>query len=158
VGVTAAFLAKVEAEVRALEQSSGAQEAAIAQLPASTRAFCEAKGRLYLAIKDINSAGQALHAGDLESSRALQLEAAVPDEESEGRRSGQGDGDDAGPCSASLATERGRSVRESTPPPSRPPPRPHAELGLGSRDEVPGRPRLSSGSMHTVPPKYSNES
>jgi len=35
VGVTAAFLAKVEAEVRALEQSSGAQEAAIAQLPAS---------------------------------------------------------------------------------------------------------------------------
>jgi hypothetical protein len=73
VGVTAAFLAKVEAEVRALEQSSGAQEAAISQLPASTRAFCEAKGRLYFAIKDINSAGQALHAGDLESAARYNL-------------------------------------------------------------------------------------
>jgi hypothetical protein len=65
VGVTAAFLAKVEAEVRALEHSSGAQDAAITQLPESTRAFCEAKGRLYNAIKDINSAGHALHSADL---------------------------------------------------------------------------------------------
>jgi hypothetical protein len=55
--------------VRALEQSSGAHEAAIAQLPA----FCEAKGRLYFAIKDINSAGQALHAGDLEAAARYNL-------------------------------------------------------------------------------------
>jgi hypothetical protein len=44
--VIAAFLAKVEAEVRALEKSSGAQDAALTQLPESTRAFCEAKGLL----------------------------------------------------------------------------------------------------------------
>jgi hypothetical protein len=66
-GVTAAFLAQLEANVRALEQSSGSQNAAIAQLPDSMRAFCEAKGRLYLAIKDIISAGHALHAGNLEA-------------------------------------------------------------------------------------------
>ena len=77
-GATAAFLAKVEAEVRALEQSSGAQDAAITQLPASTRAFCEAKGRLYLAIKDINSAGQALHAGDLEEGAKYNLKVLYP--------------------------------------------------------------------------------
>jgi hypothetical protein len=36
-------------------------------LPDNTRAFCEAKGRLYVVIKDINNAGTALHAGDLEA-------------------------------------------------------------------------------------------
>jgi hypothetical protein len=51
--------------VRSLEQSSSAQDAALTQLPESTRAFCEAKGRLYGAIKDINNAGHALHDGDL---------------------------------------------------------------------------------------------
>jgi hypothetical protein len=66
-GVTAAFLAQLEANVRALEQSSGSQNAAIAQLPDSMRAFCEAKGRLYLTVKDIISAGHALHAGNLEA-------------------------------------------------------------------------------------------
>jgi hypothetical protein len=66
-GVTAAFLAQLEANVRALEQTSGTQNAAIAQLPDSMRAFCETKGRLYLAIKDIISAGHALHAGNLEA-------------------------------------------------------------------------------------------
>jgi hypothetical protein len=64
-GVSPEFLSKMEAQVRALEQTSGAQDAAVTQLPESTRAFCEAKGRLYNAIKDINSAGHALHAGDL---------------------------------------------------------------------------------------------
>ena len=59
--------------MRALEQSSGAQEATIAQLPASTRAFCESKGHLYVAIKDINSADQALHAGDLEAAARYNL-------------------------------------------------------------------------------------
>jgi hypothetical protein len=73
VGINAAFLAKVEAEVRALEKSSGAQDAAITQLPDATRAFCEAKGRLYSAIKDINSAGHALHAGDLEAAAKYSL-------------------------------------------------------------------------------------
>lgn len=66
-GVTAAFLAQLEANVRALEQASGTQNAAIAQLPDSMRAFCEAKGRLYLSIKDIISAGHALHAANLEA-------------------------------------------------------------------------------------------
>jgi hypothetical protein len=73
VGITQVFLAKVEAEVRALEQKSGAQDAAVAQLPASTRAYCEAKGRLYLALKDINSAGHALHCGDLQKSANYNL-------------------------------------------------------------------------------------
>lgn len=72
-GVTAAFLAKLEAGVRALEQSSGAQDTAVNQLPESTRAFCEAKGRLYNALKDINSAGHALHAGDLEKAALYNL-------------------------------------------------------------------------------------
>jgi hypothetical protein len=66
-GVTAAFLAKLEGDVRALEQSSGTQDAAIARLPDSMRAFCETKGRLYLVIKDIISAGHALHAANLEA-------------------------------------------------------------------------------------------
>jgi hypothetical protein len=73
VGATAAFLAKVEAEVRALEKTSGVQDATLTQLPESTRAFCEAKGRLYNAIKDINSAGHALHAGDLQKAANYNL-------------------------------------------------------------------------------------
>jgi len=72
-GATAAFLAKVEAEVRALENTSGVQDAAITQLPESTRAFCEAKGRLYNALKDINSAGHTLHADDLERAAQYNL-------------------------------------------------------------------------------------
>jgi hypothetical protein len=56
VGVRPAFLGVLEADVRALEQSSGAQDAAITQLPDRPRAFCEAKGHLCNAIKDINSA------------------------------------------------------------------------------------------------------
>lgn len=72
-GATPEFLAKVEAEVRALEKTSGIQDAAITQLPDSTRAFCEAKGRLYNALKDINSAGHALHAGDMERAAQYNL-------------------------------------------------------------------------------------
>jgi hypothetical protein len=67
VGVTPAFIAKLESEVQALEQLSGTQDAALAQLPESTRAYCEAKGRLYTLTKDIISAGQALHAADPEA-------------------------------------------------------------------------------------------
>jgi hypothetical protein len=70
VGASSDFLAKFEAKVRALEASSGAQEAAIASLPDNRRSFCESKGRLYFAIKDINNAGQALHSGDLEAAAA----------------------------------------------------------------------------------------
>jgi hypothetical protein len=73
VGATAAFLAKVEADVRALETTSGAQDAALTQLPEKTRAFCEAKGRLYNAIKDINSAGHALHSADLQKAANYNL-------------------------------------------------------------------------------------
>jgi len=73
VGAGGDFLAKFEAKVRALEASSGAQEAAIASLPDNRRSFCESKGRLYFAIKDINSAGQALHSGDLEAAAKYNL-------------------------------------------------------------------------------------
>jgi hypothetical protein len=53
--------------VRALEQTSGTQNATLAQLPDTTRHFCEVKARLYLAIKDIISAVHALHADNLEA-------------------------------------------------------------------------------------------
>lgn len=67
VGVTAQFIAKIESEVRTLEQLSGAQDTALAQLPESTRAYYEAKGRLYNLTKDIISAGRALHSKDPEA-------------------------------------------------------------------------------------------
>jgi hypothetical protein len=73
VGASSDFLAQFEAKVRALEASSGAQEAAIASLPDNRRSFCESKGRLYFAIKDINNAGQALHSGDLEAAAKYNL-------------------------------------------------------------------------------------
>lgn len=89
IGVSNEFLAQMEANVRALEKSSGTQNASLSQLPESTRAFCEAKGRLYLATKDIISAGHALHAGNLESAakynsktlyrRAAKAKAETPD-------------------------------------------------------------------------------
>ena len=47
-------------------------------MPTATRTFCEAKGRLYLAIKDVNSAGQALHPGDLEVAAKYNLKALYP--------------------------------------------------------------------------------
>jgi hypothetical protein len=50
-----------------LEQLSGTQDAALAQLPESTRTYYEAKGRLYALTKDIISAGQALHCQDPEA-------------------------------------------------------------------------------------------
>jgi hypothetical protein len=49
------------------------QEAAIASLPDNRRSSCESKGRLHFAIKDINSAGQALHSGDLEAAAKCNL-------------------------------------------------------------------------------------
>jgi hypothetical protein len=67
VGVTPAFIAKLESQVAALEQLSGTQDAALAQLPESTRAYYEAKGRLYNVIKGIISAGRALHNRDPEA-------------------------------------------------------------------------------------------
>ena len=60
------FQAKLETKLRAFEAGTGAQEAGIASLPDSNRAFCEAKGRLYFLIKDIISAARALHAAEPE--------------------------------------------------------------------------------------------
>jgi hypothetical protein len=105
VGVTAAFLAKVEAEVRALEQSSGAQEAAIAQLPANTRAFCEAKGRLYLAIKDINSAGHALYAEDLENGARYNLKLLYRPRKAKGGETDKGTGTTATTATTATTTK-----------------------------------------------------
>lgn len=73
VGISADFLAAMEARVRTLQESSGSQNAAIRQLPDSTRTYCESKGRLYEAIKDINSAGHALHADDLSAAAKYSL-------------------------------------------------------------------------------------
>jgi hypothetical protein len=66
VGAGKDLIAKIEPKLRALEADSGAQEAARASLPDSTRAFCEAKGRLYFLIKDIINAARALHASEPE--------------------------------------------------------------------------------------------
>ena len=67
------FQAKIETKLRALETNSGAQEAAIASLPDNTRAFCEAKGRLYYIIKDIINAARALHASEPEAAAKYNL-------------------------------------------------------------------------------------
>lgn len=73
VGAGKEFQDKLEAKLRALEASSGAQEAAIASLPGGNRAFCEAKGRLYFLIKDIINAARALHSKDPERASAYNL-------------------------------------------------------------------------------------
>jgi hypothetical protein len=78
VGINAAFLSQLEADIRALEKTSGSQDAAISQLPESTRQFCEARGKLYAAIKDINHAGHALHAGDLEAAAKYNAKVLYP--------------------------------------------------------------------------------
>jgi len=73
VGAGKEFQDKLEAKLRAFEVSSGAQEAALAGLPNSTRAFCIAKGQLYFAIKDIINAARALHTRNPEAAAAYNL-------------------------------------------------------------------------------------
>lgn len=73
VGASKDFLTKLETKLRALESDSGSQEAAIATLPDNTRAFCEAKGRLYYIIKDIINAARALHASEPEAAAKYNL-------------------------------------------------------------------------------------
>lgn len=72
-GASRRFLDDTKAKVDALEQRDAQQETALANLPDKTRAFCEAKGRLYFAIKDINDAGHALHAADPEQAGKYNL-------------------------------------------------------------------------------------
>lgn len=45
--------------VQQLERSADDQDMTITKLPEATRVFCEAKGRLYFAIKGMNNAGRA---------------------------------------------------------------------------------------------------
>jgi hypothetical protein len=73
VGAGPTFVTQVETKLRTLESDSGAQEAAIASLPDNTRAFCEAKGRLYFIIKDLISAARALHAKEPEAAAKYNL-------------------------------------------------------------------------------------
>jgi hypothetical protein len=73
VGAGKEFQAKLETKLRALETDSGAQEAAIASLPESNRAFCEAKGRLYYLLKDFINAARALHNTEPESAARYNL-------------------------------------------------------------------------------------
>ncbi len=73
VGAGKQFLDSLQAQVRALEQSSGAQDAAIVSLPDNTRSFGEIKAQLYYIIKDFNNAGRALHASDLETAAKYNL-------------------------------------------------------------------------------------
>ncbi len=42
-------------------------------MPDGTRTFCEAKGRLYFLIKDMNNAGRALHSSDPEAAARCNL-------------------------------------------------------------------------------------
>jgi hypothetical protein len=64
VGAGKDYLDQVETKLRTFVNSAGAQEAAQVSMPESTRQFHEAKGRLYLAVKNMNNAGRALHAND----------------------------------------------------------------------------------------------
>jgi hypothetical protein len=73
VGAGKDFLDQLESELSALETASGAQEAAIASLPDNTRAFCEAKGRLYFILKDIINAARALHNKEPEAAAKYNL-------------------------------------------------------------------------------------
>jgi len=75
VGAGKDFQAKLETKLRALETDSGAERdgAAIASLPDNKRAFCEAKGRLYYAIKDIINAARALHDKEPEAAAKYNL-------------------------------------------------------------------------------------
>ena len=73
VGAGKDLIAKLETKLRAFEAGTGAQEAGIASLPDSNRAFCEAKGRLYFLIKDIISAARALHAAEPEAAAKYNL-------------------------------------------------------------------------------------
>jgi hypothetical protein len=60
-----------------IEQANATKTLSLADMAAfkadSLLTFCEAKGRLYFAIKDINSAGLSLHAGDLEAAARYNL-------------------------------------------------------------------------------------
>jgi len=75
VGINREYLTKVQARVRALEESARLEGAALASLASSVRSYCENKGRLYFAINDINDAGQALHAADFEAAAKYNLQA-----------------------------------------------------------------------------------
>jgi hypothetical protein len=75
VGAGKDFLSKLETKLRILETSSGSQDATLSSLPDNRRNFCEAKGRLYFAIKDIDNAGRALYSGDPEGASKFNLKA-----------------------------------------------------------------------------------
>ncbi len=72
-----------------LEAANSAQEAAIKKLPADFRGFCEKKGKLYEAIKDLNDAGQGLYADDLLKAAQYNMKLLY---RSEGKGKGKGKG------------------------------------------------------------------
>jgi hypothetical protein len=66
VGISDDFLVKFEAQVHAVELSSGQQDLKLATLPERTRSFCEAKGWLYFLLRNLNNAGRAYYCDDSE--------------------------------------------------------------------------------------------
>jgi hypothetical protein len=73
VGISNDFLTKFETEVHDLERSSGDQDQKLSSLSAQTRAFCEAKGRLYFLLRNLNNAGRAYHCEDPELAAQFNL-------------------------------------------------------------------------------------
>ncbi len=56
-----------------LKKVDGEQEAMILKLPVKFRDFCEQKGKLHGKLKDLNSAGRALHKSDVEAAGKYNL-------------------------------------------------------------------------------------
>jgi len=73
VGISSEFLTNFEAQVHTVELASGQQDQKLAALPTRTRAYCEAKGRLYFILRNLNNAGRAQFSDDQEMAAQFNL-------------------------------------------------------------------------------------
>lgn len=73
-GASVKFVTQVKKTLADLEAADAAQETALKSLPVKTRDFCESKGKLYFAVKDLNAAGQALYADDAKKAAQYSME------------------------------------------------------------------------------------
>lgn len=73
VGITDDLLTQIQTSVAQLERNAGEQEKTVHTLPDATRAFSEAKGRLYDLIRDMNNAGRAFYCADQEKASRFNL-------------------------------------------------------------------------------------
>lgn len=72
-GIDADWIKTVSARTDLMLKTDGEQEAMIQGLPVKFRDFCEKKGLLHGKLKDLNSAGRALHKSDVEAASRYNL-------------------------------------------------------------------------------------